>query len=273
MAEAIALTASNPFIQSLLVGIASSAAYDAIKKIIKNLCDHFERRDDLFESEDIKEMEDQFAGIFERYEKGQWGSVQKTFLEQFQQFLFPNRKIVFEHLDESQCEYIAERVFYGVSFQSMLVDAGYTKENVEYLFPFPSKYVGSPPYYFDIKATREYSLIDHLLVGRVVDSRALDPIDSLQAIPTRIREINEANPQRGFRDFDLYIVIHTGHYTDPLSMRIRNMLRNYNETRSDLPRFTYFTKEELDFLMKLKKEDRAVSLQHKLLDLKIYRGV
>ena len=272
MAEAIALIASNPFMQSLLTGIASSAAYEAIKKVIKHLCGHFERRPEIFKPERVKEMETHFAGVFERYEKGQWASVETSFLEQFQQFLFPNRKIVPEHLDESQCEYIAERVFYGVLFQSMLVEVGYKQENVKYLFPFPSKYVRSP-YYFDIKARYEYSFIDQLLVARVVDSRAFDPIESLQAIPARIKEINEANPQARFRDFDLYVVIHTGQYTDDLSMRMRDILKIYHETQSDLPRFAYFKKQELDYLMKLKQEDRVVSLKHRFWDLKIDRGV
>ena len=103
MAEAVALIASNPLVLSLVTGIASNAAYDAIKEVVKHLYGHFKSRPEIFKSEDVKTMETQFTGFFEKYDKGLWATVQGNFLEKFQQFLFPNRKIVLEQLDESQC--------------------------------------------------------------------------------------------------------------------------------------------------------------------------
>lgn len=268
--EAINLIASNPILQNLVIGVASNAVYDVVKRIMSHLWQHFGSRSDVFKSEQVETIKTKVTRAFEGYDRGEWSSLDETFSTQFQQFLFPNRKIVMEKLDESQCNYVAERLFYGASFQSMLMDLGYTKENMKYMFAFPSKYADSP-YYFDIKAKLQFPCVDKLLVARVVDNRAFDPIESLQAIPTRIKEINSMNPTARFRDFDLYITVHTGHYESSLNVRMKDILKTLQDAQSDYPRFVLFEKQELDHLIKLDKSDRVVSLKQKLTDFKIER--
>ena len=268
----IALIASNPLIFNLLTGIASNAAYDGVKKVVKCLIGHIKRKPEVFVPKQIEQIEAQFASSFERYEKGHWASLRRRFLEEFQQFLFPNRQIDLEHLSEPQCEYIAERLFYGISFQMMLLELGYKKDDVKYMFAFPGRYVRSP-YYFDIKAKYEIPFVDQLLVTRIVDSRVVDPIECLQAIPVRIKEINDANPQAQFRDFDLYVIVHTGQYNDSLSQRMKGILEMYRKMESSLPNFTYFKKQELDHLMEFSQKERIISLRQRFSDLKVDRGV
>lgn len=268
--EAINFIASNPILQNLVLGVASNAVYDVAKRIMSRLWQHFGSRPDIFKSEQVETIKTKFTRAFEEYDRGEWSSLDETFSTQFQQLLFPNRKIVIEKLDDPQCDYVADRLFYGASFQSMLMDLGFKKKNMKYMFAFPSKYTDWP-YYFDIKAKLQFPCVDKLLVTRVVDNRAFDPIESLEAIPQRIKEINSRNPIARFRDFDLYITIHTGHYDSSLNARMKDILKTLQDARSDYPRFVLFEKQELDLLIKLEKSARVVSLKQKLADLKIER--
>jgi hypothetical protein len=270
--EAVGLILSNPVVIGLLTGVASNAVYDTVKAVTKHLICHFKKKPELFTTEDVKKAEEQVAVFFEKYDKGVWNNVQGVFWEQLQQFLFQNRKVDFAQLDEPLCEYVAERLFYGITFQSMLLELGCKQENVKYMFAFPTARLGSH-YYFDVKAKNDFQCVDQLVVARVVDNRAMDPIEPMQAIPVTIDEINNANPVARFRDFDLYIIIHSGQYDADTNTKIKGILKSYQTTQPDLPRFAYFEKQDLDSLMAFRKEERVLSLRHTFADLKVDRRV
>jgi hypothetical protein len=270
--EAVSLILSNPVVLGLLTGVASNAVYDTVKAVTKHLICHFKEEPEIFTSEDVKKTEEQITVFFEKYNQGIWSAVQGTFWEQLQQFLFQNRKIDFAKLDEPHCKYVAERLFYGISFQSMLVELGCKPENVKYMFAFPAARLGSP-YYFDVKAKNDFQCVDQLVVARVVDNRAMDPIEPLQAIPVTIDEINNVNPVAHFRDFDLYVIIHSGQYDTETNTKIKGILKSYQMSQPDMPRFAYFEKQDLDNLMTAKKEERVLSLRHTFADLKVDRRV
>jgi hypothetical protein len=272
LVEAVNLILSNPVVIGLLTGVASNAVYDTVKAITKHLICHFKEKPELFTTEDVKKTEEQVAVFFEKYNQGIWNTVQGVFWEQLRQFLFQNQRIDFATLDEQRRQYVSERLFYGISFQSMLVELGCKRENVKYMFPFPAARLDSP-HYFDVKAKNAFQCVDQLVVARVVDNRAMDPIVPLQAIPVIIDEINNANPAAHFRDFDLYVIIHSGQYDPEINTRVKGIIKNYETNQPDMPRFVYFEKQDLDGLMTAKKEERVLSLRQKFADMKVDRRV
>jgi hypothetical protein len=270
--EAASSILSNPVVMGLLTGVASSAAYDTVKKVTNHLMYHLKEKPQVFAKEDVERTEKHIAGLFQKYDEGLWGTVEGAFWDQLQQFLFQNQRIDFEDLDEPHWKYVAERLFYGISFQSMLIELGCKKENVKYMFAFPSDRLGSP-YYFDVKAKNEFHCIDQLVVARVVDNRITNPIDLIQAIPVTIDEINSATSVSHFRDFDLYVIIHSGQYDPETCMRIKGILKKYQTGQYEMPRFAYFEKQDLDKLMTSDKGERVLALKHEFANLKIDRRV
>lgn len=278
MAEAVGLILSNPVVIGLLTGVASNAMYDTVKGVTKHLIRHFKENPRLFTNEEVKKTEEQVAVFFENYDKGVWSAVQGAFWEQLQQFLFQNQKMDFAKLDEPHCKYVAERLFYGISFQSMLVESGFKRENVKYMFSLPGARLVSP-HYFDVIAKNDFLCVDQLVVARVVDNRAMDPIVPLQAIPVTIDEINKANPVAHFRDFDLYVIIHSGQYDVETNTKIKGILKDYQKDQdvageqNGMPKFAFFEKQDLDTLMGDKKEERVLFWRHMFADLKVDRRI
>jgi hypothetical protein len=270
--EALIPILSNPVVMGLLTGVASNAVYDTVKAVTKHLISHFKEKPEIFASDDVRKTEEQIAVLFQKYDQGAWNTVQGAFWEQLHQFLFQNQRIDFAKLDEQHCKYVAERLFYGISFQSMLVELGCERENVKYMFPFPSDRLGSH-YYFDIKAKNDLQFVDQLVVARVVDNRAMNPIETVQAIPVTIDEINNVNPVSHFRDFDLYVIIHSGQYDTETNTKIKGILKSYQMSQHEMPRFVYFEKQDVDDLMTARKDERVLSLRHTFSDLKVDRRV
>lgn len=261
--------AGNPLLQDLLVGVASNAAWEGLKKISGYLCDRFKANPESFKPESVEEMEKILESELVKV-KERRTPVSQSSLRRYKEFLFPYRNLSLESLEDSLYDYVAERMFYGVSFQSMLTEIGF--QNVEYLCTFPSGHLRFP-HYFDIKARYKGTPFpDMLLVGLVMDNRVLNPVDTVLAIPAKVDNINENSSGFTFRDYDYFVLIGTGDLDPDLCNRLKDMLNAIQRERPDLPRFLYFPKHDLDDIMKLKRKERCVRLNGELMNVRVRRG-
>lgn len=269
--NAIGYLLSNPIVQNFLINLAAAATYDQGRKVVSCIYNHFYTRKDFFPENQIKTIKPHLK----KYLKKQTRipeAIGRRFWRDFSLFMFSGQFKTANDLTENDCEYIAERVFYGVTFQSILIELGYDKESIEYMY----RMQGRTPrlvYFFDAKAKDRTLQIDNLTVVRVIDNRVPGMLDSVLAIPSIIQDINQTNPRSRFRDHDLYVIVQSGHTNSSIVDAVRDILHRHQQMNPDLPRILYLEKDHMDHLISLPKEDRVRFLKEQIRMIRIDRGI
>ena len=277
MSEVINFVLANPFLLNILAGVASRGVYDVGKTIITHLWKNFRQRPTVFpESQNVNRIKTSFNESLDRYQKGLPAAVNEALWNDFFRLFFPDQRVSISHLTETQCEYIADRLYCGAALRSLLLDLGYKKEKIYYPFRMPGLRI-TTPHCFDLGAMLESVYIDNLTVVKVLDSRSGgSPPEHVLGIPSIIKQINKnAPPQSGFRDFDLFVLIHAGSVNEESSTLVKDNIRfiQQEEEYSFIPRITYYKVDDIDRLLNLSPGERRENLLREFKNVKMDRRI
>src|SRR5216683_3982917 len=174
MVELVELLLQNEPIRFFLSSVALSAGKTTAEKtgkwIVESLVSKLKRvphenKAKLAEAE--KSLKQLTAG-------GQATGLVGSFWLDFVEFMFPERPMGIEDINQDLSEYVAGRIYAGLGFQQLLYDLNFEMGSVKYM----SQYQGRRSqgrYYFDLGALYTQEYYDHRLIVRVVDARESAP--------------------------------------------------------------------------------------------------
>lgn len=275
MSEVIDFVLANPFLLNILAGVASRGVYDVGKTIITHLWKTFRQRPTVFpDTRRVDGIKTSFNESLDRYQKGFPAVVNKPLWNDFFQLFFPDQRVSISRLDETQCEYIAERLYCGATFRSLLLDIDYKEEKIYYPFRMPGLRI-TTPHCFDLGAILESIYIDNLTIVKVLDNRSGgSPREYVQGIPSMIKQINKYVPPHSvFRNFDIFVLIHTGSVNEESSTLVKDNIRYIQEEYSFIPRIIYYKVDDIDRLLNLSREERRENLVREFKSVKIDRRI
>jgi len=199
----------------------------------------------------------------------------QNFWMDFMTFMFPDREVTIDKLDERLCGYMANRIYTSLGFEQLLLDAGYKPERIRYMTSFQGQQ-SRTPHYFDLAATFEQEYFDNLLLARVVDYTVSSPQDFVNSLPSVVRDINGdpiARPAL-LRDHDIIAIISPNTMATGRLTRLRQTIRTVQVSNDvTLPRLLLFTNEELTNLLKCEDvKERGEKVVEKFREVRPYRG-
>lgn len=275
MADIVDLLVSNPQIQQFLASLTISVTKEAggqIGKWIVNSIGAKIRGSKLLKEERIKEADKVLNGLIAK--KTSEMTLLANYWIEFMTFMFPDREITIDKLSESECDYIAQRIFTGLEFEQLLLDMGYKPDKIRYMTHF-SGLQSRALYYFDLTASFEQEYFDNFLCARVIDIRASSPQEFINSIPRVVSDIN-GDPSRPavLRDHDIFNIVLSNDLSSSRLTKLRQTVRTVQDTNPFIPRLVLVTNQELsEFLLCKNSEERAERIRSKLQDVRLYRGV
>jgi len=275
LADIVDLLVSNPQIQQFLASLTISVTKEAggqIGKWIVNSIGAKIRGSKLLKEERIKEADKVLNGLIAK--KTSEMTLLANYWIEFMTFMFPDREITIDKLSESECDYIAQRIFTGLEFEQLLLDMGYKPDKIRYMTHF-SGLQSRALYYFDLTASFEQEYFDNFLCARVIDIRASSPQEFINSIPRVVSDIN-GDPSRPavLRDHDIFNIVLSNDLSSSRLTKLRQTVRTVQDTNPFIPRLVLVTNQELsEFLLCKNSEERAERIRSKLQDVRLYRGV
>jgi hypothetical protein len=265
-------------IQQFLTSLGTTVAKEAGGKVGKWIVDSIASRikkAKLFSEDDIKKTEKTLNEFVLKGKKTGLSLVQNFWID-FLTFMFPEREVTIDKLDSTLCDYIANRIYTGLGFEKLLLDAEYKMERIHYMVHFQGQQ-SLTPYYFDLAAAYEQEYFDNIIIARVIDVNVSSPQDFVNSLPTVVRDINGdllARPAF-LRDHDMISVIISNDLTTRQLTRLRQTIRTVQMSNPIiLPRLILFTNEELTSLLACdKKEERRQRFLEKFHEVRPYRGI
>ncbi len=276
MVDILDLLAANPQIQQFLTSLGISVTKEAGKKIGKWIVESITtkiRGSELFEDRKIKETEQLLDGLISQ-KKTTGITLLGNYWIEFLTFMFPDREIAIDRLTQTECDYIAQRIFTGLGFEQLLLDTGYRPEKIRYMTSFPGVQ-SRANHYFDLAARFEQEYFDNFLCARVIDIRVGSPKIFVNSLPRVVSDIN-GNPSRPpiFRDHDIFAIVMSNELSLLKLSRLRQTIRTVQETNDViLPRLILISNQELlELLSRENKEERGDRMKRKFQEARLYRG-
>jgi hypothetical protein len=265
-------------IQQFLVSLGTTAAKETGEKVGRWVVNSIISRiskSKLFREHEIKKTEKTLMEFVSKGEKVGLSLVQNFWID-FMTFMFPEREVTIDELDTKLCGYIANRIYTGLGFEKLLLDAGYELDRIHYMISLQGQQ-SLTPHYFDLAASYEQEYFDNFLVARVIDVTVSSPQDFVNSLPTVVRDINGdifAKPAF-LRDHDIICVIISNDLTNRQLTRLRQTIRTVQISNPIiLPRLVLFTNDELTNLLACKeKEERGRRVLEKFHEVRPYRGI
>ena len=277
LVDVLDLLMLNPQIRDFLTSLSLSAAKEvgarSGKWVVESLTARIKKAG-LFRSEKVAEAEKKLNEL--TFSKQITGiTMMQNFWIDFLEFMFPDRDVALEKLNEELCDYIAQRIYAGLGFEQLLIDIGYKPERIRYMTYFVGQR-SKTPFYFDLKASFEQEYFDNLLIARVIDSRVSSPPEFVNSLPSVIQDINgDTASQAILRDHDIIAIIQSNPQSTAQLTKFRQTIRTVQTSNDvNLPRLIFFTTEELEHMLACTEgEDRANRFKQKLLEVRPYRGI
>ena len=275
LADILDLLMSNPQIQQFLTSLGMSTAKEAGEKIGKWVVDSITtkiRDSKLFGNQKIKAADELLNGLISKKPTGI--TLLTNYWLEFLTFMFPDREITIDKLNQSECDYIAQRIFTGLGFEQLLLDMGYRLEKIRYMTYFPGLQ-SRAFHYFDLAANFEQEYFDNVLCARVIDIRVSSPQDFVNSLPRVVSDIN-GDPYRPpiLRDHDIVTIIISNDLSTSRLTKFRQTIRTVQETNIILPRLILIANQELSELLRCKNQkERGDRMRRKLQEVRLYRGV
>ena len=272
------LILSNPQVSQFLSSVVASASKDAGEKVGKWVVDALSKKikgAKLFEPEAVSKTEIALNGFLTEGKNSGLSLAQNFWLDFFD-FMFPDMGITIENLDEKLSSYIANRIYYGIGFEQLLINAGYKFERIHYMTSIQGQ-DSLWPYYFDLVATYEQEYFDNLILARVVDWNVNSPQDYVNSLPSLIRDINGYSTVKRplVRDHDIISIIISNDLSTRQSTKLRQIIRTVQGSNDIfLPRIVLFTSEEIGNLLACQnEEERGKRVLEKFKESRPYRGI
>jgi hypothetical protein len=225
----------------------------------------------LFKVEKVKEAEQMLSSLITK-KTGEMTLLSNYWIEVIT-FMFPDREIDLPKLNENECDYVAQRIFSGLGFEQLLLDAGYKLPKIRYMTHL-SGLESQQIYYFDIVASFEQEYFDNFLCARVIDTRVSSPQDYINSIPRAVSDINGKSGRPTLRDHDIIGIVLSNDVSSGRLVKLRQNIRTVQETNLSIPRLILLTDQELNNLLSCSNdEQRSKSIRSKLQDPRLYRGV
>jgi len=275
LVDILDLLMSNPQIQQFLTSLSMSATKEAGEKIGKWIVNSIEckiKESKLFRNEKIKETDGLLKELISKKTK-EITPLTNYWIE-FLTFMFPDREIMIDKLNETDCDYIAHRIFTGLGFEQLLLDMGYRIEKIRYMTHFPGLQ-SRALHYFDLAASFEQEYFDNFLCARVIDIRVSSPQDFVNSLPRVVSDIN-GDPTRPaqLRDHDIITIIVSNNLTLNRLTKLRQTIRTVQDIDTFLPRLVLVSNQELSELLECKDDkERGERMKRKFQDIRLYRGV
>lgn len=275
MSDMLELLILNPQIQQFLTSLGMSAAKEAGQRIGKWIVDSIAnkiKKSKLFEDTRVGEIEHMLTELIS-HKKTRITLLASYWLD-FLTFMFPDREVTIDKLTETDCDYIAQRIFTGLGFEQLLLDIGYELEKIQYMTYF-SGIQSRARHYFDLTASYEQEYFDNFLCARVIDIRVSSPQDFVNSLPRVIADIN-GNPSRPplLRDHDIIPLIMANQLSSYKLSKLRQTIRTVQETNEViLPRLVLVSNQELlELLGSGNLEERRKRIRRKFEEVRLYRG-
>lgn len=278
MSDFVNLLLSNVQVQQFLASLVTSAAKEAGSKaghwIVDSLVSLVKKYNGCptvkmaATEKKLEELISEKDGSVSSYGQHYWMDVLT--------FMFPEREVTIDKLTDGLCDYMANRIYFGLGFEQLLLDVGYKLQSIRYMTHIDGQ-ESRAPHYFDLFGTFEQEYFDNLVVAKVVDATLNSPHDFVNSIPSVVRDIN-GDPrlrQPLLRDHDIIsILLLRGQNSNQLS-RLRQTIRIV-QTSNDvyLPRLILFTREEfLDILSQEDVSERKKRIVERFQAVRPYRGI
>lgn len=272
------LILSNPEIQQFFTSVVSSASKEAGEKVGKWIVGALSKKikgTQLFDKTAIAATEATLNGFIDKGKNSGLSLAQNFWLEFFD-FMFPDMGITIEKLDEKLTNYIANRIYFGVGFQQLLIDAGYKFDGMHYMTSVHGR-ESSTEYYFDLVATYEQEYFDNILLARVIDWNISSPQDFVNSLPSVVRDINGSSMtnRSALRNHDIISIIISDDLNTRQSTKLRQIIRTVQASNDlFLPRIVLFTSDEIGSLLSCTNEvERGKRVIEKFHETRPYRGL
>lgn len=278
MTDLLDLLLSNVQIQQFLTSLGTSASTEAGERVGKWVVSSIAQKIKeckLFREDKVKKTEKVLEELVSKSKESGLYLAQNFWID-FLTFMFPDREVTIDKLDNVLSSYIANRIYVGLGFEQLLLDAGYKIERIHYMTHFQGQQ-SLTPHYFDLTATYEQEYFDNLLVARVVDLTVSSPHDFVNSLPSVVRDVNGDLMAKHalLRDHDIISVIISNDLTPRQLARLRQTLRTVQITNDVfLPRLVLFTNEEIASLLACQVEtERGQRVMEKFCEVRPYRGI
>jgi len=272
------LLLSNVQIQQFLTSLGTSAARETGEKVGKWVVTSIAKKakeSKLFKEDKVKKTEEILDEFVSKGKKSGLSLVQSFWMD-FLTFMFPDREVTIDKLDSGLSSYIANRIYFGLGFEQLLLDAGYKHERIRYMTHFQGQQ-SLTPHYFDLAATYEQEYFDNLLLARVVDLTVSSPHDFVNSLPSVVRDINgDLLARHAFlRDHDVISIIISNDLNSRQLARLRQLIRTVQISNDIfLPRLVLFTNEEITGLLACDdQKKRGQRVMEKFNEVRPYRGI
>ena len=276
--DILELILSNPQIQQFFTSVVTSASKEAGEKVGKCVVSALSRKikgAKLFDDKAIARTEATLNGFIAKGKNSGLSLAQNFWLEFFE-FMFPDMGITIDKLDEKLSSYIANRIYYGIGFQQLLLNAGYKFDRMHYMTYIQGR-DSLAAYYFDLIATYEQEYFDNLLLARVIDMNISSPQDFVNSLPSVIRDVNGYSTvnRSVLRDHDIISIIVSNDLNTKQSTKLRQIIRTVQASNDlFLPRIVLFTSEEIGGLLACQDEaERGKRVVEKFQASRPYRGI
>lgn len=275
LVDVLDLLMSNPQIQQFLTSLGMSATKEAGEKIGKWIVHSIGckiKESKLFQEGKIKETDELLKALVSK--KTKEITMLTNYWIEFLTFMFPDREIAIDKLNETECDYIAQRIFTGLSFEQLLLDMGYKIEKIRYMTYF-SGLQSHALHYFDLAASYEQEYFDNFLCARVIDTRVSSPLDFVNSLPRVVSDINgDTGRPAQLRDHDIITIILSNNPSSSRLTRLQQTIRTVQDTNAVLPRLVLVVNQELSELLECKNnQERGERMKRRLQSVRLYRGI
>ena len=270
------LLMSNPQIQQFLTSLGISTAKEAGEKIGKWIVDSIAtkiKESKLFKDKKIQETEELLNGLITK-KKPAGITLLGNYWIDFLTFMFPDREVAIDKLTQTECDYIAQRIFTGLGFEQLLLDVGCKLEKIRYMTHFTGVQ-SRAPHNFDLAASFEQKFFDNFLCARVIDIRLSSPQDFVNSLPRVVSDINgDPSTPPLLRDHDIITIVMANKLSSYRLTKLRQTIRTVQETNDIiLPRLVLISNQELlELLGSEDYEERGKRMDRKFQEVRLYRG-
>lgn len=278
MTDLLDLLLSNMQVQQFLTSLGTVAAKEAGERVGKWVVGSIASRikeSKLFKENKVMRTEKILQGFIAKRKQEGITLVQNFWID-FLAFMFPEIDVTIDQLDAAKCRYIANRIYTGLGFEQLLLDAGYKLERIRYMTHFQGQR-SLVPHYFDLTATFEQEYFDNLLIARVIDLAVSSPHDFVNSLPSVIQDINGDSTTRpaSLRDHDIISIVLSTELTTRKLTRLRKTIETVQRTNDViLPRIVLFASRELtDLLAGENPDERGARVMGKFQSVRPYRGI